>query len=184
MIKYSILFLTLPQIAYAGSVGKFLSTCFATAIVSVSMYLAYILLMAFCLFFQKIFRRDALLKIKEESISFKISLCCYILFFSSCCIVVENDVMTIFIVGYLFLGVLIYGAYTNYRETFFDCINYLFTFYEFIVLLVVSNDDFMHDFIDYDYNDNHMFVFLLFSFPTIAYVSSIIFEKGKTDRHK
>ena len=92
--------------------------------------------------------------------------------------------MTYFTLLYLFLGYIIYFAYIDYRETFLRYVNYLFTLYEFIVLLIVSNDDWMHDLIDYDYNDYHVFVFLLFSFPTIAYVSSIVFEKRKTERYK
>ena len=178
-------FLTLPSVAYAMNHGsilkKFWITFCAQAIICAC---AFIVFTAVYLFLRKIFRSNYLFKIRTLSISFKFSLCCYILFFILCSIVMENDIMTYFTILYLFLGYIVYFAYIDYRETFLRYVNYLFTLYEFIVLLIVSNDGWMYGLIDNNYNDYHVFVFLLFSFPTIAYVSSIVFEKRKTERYR
>lgn len=180
MIKYSMFFLTLPSVAYAMNhesiLKKFLSTFYAKAMIGVCAFIVFVVVY---LFLRKILRN-----IRRQPISFKISLWCYILFFILCSVVIKNRITTYFTISYLFLGCLVYFAYIDYRETFLRYVNYLFTLYEFIVLLIVSNDDWMHDLIDYDYNDYHVFVFLLFSFPTIAYVSSIVFEKRKTERYR
>ena len=196
MIKYSMFFLTLPSVAYAMNHGSILKKFWITFCAQLMICAcAFIAFMVIYLFLRKILRSNYLFKIRTWSVSFlskistlsvsfKVSLCCYILFFILCIIVVKNSVMTYFTILYLFLGCLVYFAYIDYRETFLRYVNYLFTLYEFIVLLIVSNDGWMHDLIDYDYNDYHVFVFLLFSFPTIAYVSSIVFEKRKTERCK
>ena len=185
MIKYSIFFLTLPSVAYAMNHGSILKKFWVTFCAQLMICAcAFIAFMAIYLFLRKILQSNYLFKIRTWSVSFKVSLCCYILFFILCIIVVKNSIMTYFTILYLFLGCLVYFAYIDYRETFLRYVNYLFTLYEFIVLLIVSNDGWMHDLIDYDYNDYHVFVFLLFSFPTIAYVSSIVFEKRKTERYK
>ena len=111
----------------------------------------------------------------------RISIVVLYIFFFLCFSFVVND-YNIFPMAFLYFG---FGCialffYNRKKSLFLSLINYFFTFYEFMVLLLISNKDWRHSFLDYDYRSKTVFVILLFSAPTILYVADAIFHKTKS----
>ena len=106
----------------------------------------------------------------------------YIIFLLSCFVVLNEKNTGWFSVIYLAFG---FGAlffYNRSRQLFLSISNYLIVFYEFIVLLLVSNKEWMRQLLDRDYREKNLFVFLLFSAPTILYIADKIFRKRSINR--
>ena len=74
--------------------------------------------------------------------------------------------------------------YNNYRSLYNTLINYVFVLYEFMLLLFVSNRSWRYEILNSQYDDNDMciFIFLLFSSPTILYVAYNFFQKHNLDK--
>lgn len=85
---------------------------------------------------------------------------------------------------YFILGAFALFFYNRKKKIFLSLLNYFFTFYEFMILLLVSNRDWMYDFLDHNYHSKKVFVFLIFSAPTILYIADKIFQKANCKINK
>ena len=103
----------------------------------------------------------------------------YIVFLICSSFVIREKIIPLVCFIYICIGFTGLYLYNRYKKLFISSINYLFTFYEFLVLLLVSNRDWMNNLLDSHYNKMSVFILLLFSFPTIFYVADKFFQKQK-----
>ena len=90
----------------------------------------------------------------------------------------EQNILLIGLI-YFCIGCVLLILYNYYKKIYEVLINYIFVLYEFMLLLFVSNRDWRHEILNYKYDDMCIFIFLLFSSPTILYVAYNFFQKQK-----
>ena len=103
----------------------------------------------------------------------------YIAFLVCCSFVLKEELIGLISFIYLFLGFTGLYLYNRYQKLFITSLDYLFTFYEFMVLLLASNEGWRRDFLSSDYRKMSLFIFLLFSFPTLFYIVDKFLQKFK-----
>lgn len=170
MLKYLICFFMLPSIVYAANnYGEiFWNTFVAAGALGLVIIVGGELI-------------NSILKNMTKRKMLVIAL--YIGFFVCCQFVLKER--NIFGVGLIYMSIGCIGLilYNNYRSLYNTLINYVFVLYEFMLLLFVSNRSWRYEILNSQYDDNDMciFIFLLFSSPTILYVAYNFFQKQKID---
>ena len=165
MFKYLIYFLTLPNIVFAatdyseiffGAIGAMLG---AGALVIFGKIIELIL--------GRLSKRRLLI------------IALYIGFFICSKFVLREKYILLVGTIYFCIGGIGMILYNSYRKLYNASINYVFMIYEFMLILFISNRNWMRKILYYDYNDMHVFIFLLFSFPTIVYIAYKFFQKHR-----
>ena len=104
----------------------------------------------------------------------------YLIFLVSCFFVLKEKNICWFSVIYLSLGLAALFFYNSNRKLFLSTINYLFVGYEFMVLLLASSWEWKHRLLNRDYANESVFMFFLFSAPTIFYIADAVFQRKKS----